>query len=139
MNSKSLDDQIIDNVFKMSRLVKHEMQPNFTFLNLTLIQVHCLVFVHENKRLSMHEIAETFKITMPTTTSMIDKLVKLKLIKRFGDNADRRKILVTLTEKGNSIFEKIRKHKCVSIDKIMSKLTIEEKNQLVKITNKLIE
>jgi len=139
MNSNSVDEQIIENIFKMSRLVKHEMQPNFNFLDLTLIQVHCLVFIHENKKLSMHEIAEMFKITMPTTTSMIEKLVQIKLVERLEDNADRRKTIITLTEKGNVIFTKIKKHKCMSLDKIMSKLTLEEKNQLVKITSKLID
>ncbi len=139
MNTGSLNDQIINNVFKMSRLVKHEMQPNFDLLNLTVIQVHCLVNVHENKKMSMHEIADTFKITMPTTTVMIEKLVKLKLVARFSDDKDRRKTIIILTNKGNDIFEKIKKNKCVNIDKIMSKLTTEEKNQLVKITNKLIE
>ena len=139
MGTNSLNEQIINNVFKMSRLVKHEMQPNFDLLNLTIIQVHCLVHVQENKRLSMHEIAKTFQITMPTATSMIEKLAKLKLIKRLSDNSDRRKTLIVLTKKGNDIFEKIKKNKFVNLDKIMSKLTTEEKNQLVKITNKLIE
>jgi DNA-binding MarR family transcriptional regulator len=139
MNTGSLNDQIINNVFKMSRLVKHEMKPNFDLLNLTVIQVHCLVNIRENKKMSMHEIADTFKITMPTTTVMIEKLVKLKLVARFSDDKDRRKTIIILTKKGNDIFEKIRKNKCVSLDNIMSKLTIEEKNQLVKITNKLIE
>lgn len=139
MNSNSLNEQIIENVFKMGRLVKHEMQPNFDLLNLTVIQVHCLVYVQENKQLSMHEIAETFKITMPTTTVMIEKLARLKLIKRLSDDKDRRKTMIALTKKGDDIFAKIKKNKCVNLDKIMSKLTVEEKNQLVKITNKLIK
>lgn len=139
MNSSFLNNQIIKNVFKMSRLVKHEMQPNFDLLNLTVIQVHCLVYIHENKKLSMNQIAETFKITMPTATAMIEKLARSKLVKRLSDNKDRRKTLIVLTNKGNDIFTKIKNNKCNNLDKIMSKLTTEEKNQLVKITTKLLE
>jgi DNA-binding MarR family transcriptional regulator len=87
----------------------------------------------------MNQIAETFKITMPTATSMIEKLARSKLIKRLSDDKDRRKTLIVLTNKGNDIFTKIKNNKCSNLDKIMSKLTTEEKNQLVKITNKLIE
>jgi len=139
MKTKTNDEIIANNIFKMYRMFRHEYNPNLAFLNLTLIQFHALIYISQNNLVSNNNIASDFQITLPTATSLVDKLIELKLVKRNEDVKDRRKIIVSLTKKGIEIANRTKKMRCLGIDKILSKLSENEKNQLVIITNKLLK
>ena len=57
--------------------------------------------------LTMTRVARAAGVTRGTATAMVDRLVDAGLVERFGDKTNRRLVLVGLTRKGSSFFEKM--------------------------------
>jgi len=53
----------------------------------------------------MSALASNMKITMPTTTGVIDRLVRSGLVDRNTKADDRRQVLVRLTDKGEKLID----------------------------------
>jgi DNA-binding MarR family transcriptional regulator len=59
------------------------------------------------------------------------------MLERSHDKSDRRIVLLSLTKKGSEIFEKVHKERMKIFEKIMSSLSLEEKNNLLSILKKI--
>ncbi len=58
---------------------------------------------------SMSEIAGVLHVTLPQVTALINKLLPLKLVRQKSASTDRRSRIVTLTSKGELVFEESTK------------------------------
>src|SRR6185312_11586516 len=58
-------------------------------------------------RVTMSELAERLQLRHHSTVGLIDRLVKLKLVRRAASNEDGRQVLIRLTKKGEEILEKL--------------------------------
>lgn len=85
----------------------------------------------------MKDIADFLAITPPSATSLINNLVLNDIVERSYDKSDRRMILLSITEKGQKIFEKAKKERSAVFEKILSNLNEEEKNSLLAILKKM--
>lgn len=85
----------------------------------------------------MSELAKNLKLTMSATTSIIDKMVEFKLVKRHHSKDDRRIVLITLTENGRMLVSKISKDRLVVIREILSVLSEKEKQLYLRLIKKI--
>ncbi len=74
--------------------------------HLTVAQADVIFTLGNTQGLTFKEIGEKTLITKGTLTGVIDRLENKKLVKRFQQLDDRRCILVALTAKGVTVFEK---------------------------------
>jgi DNA-binding MarR family transcriptional regulator len=58
---------------------------------------------------TMSEIAKSLHVTLPQVTALVNKLLPLKLVKQKSANSDRRSRLVSLTSKGQLVFDENNK------------------------------
>jgi DNA-binding MarR family transcriptional regulator len=65
---------------------------------LTLPQVKALIFLYDNGDRSMTELAAGLAVSLPSASELVDRLVDRGLVDRMTDPADRRRVLVSLTE-----------------------------------------
>jgi DNA-binding MarR family transcriptional regulator len=138
MKEKNKIDQIIfDKIFNLYRKLKKKIQIDSRIFNLTMIQLHSLIFFKNNPKCQLTDLAEAFAISLPTATSLTNKLVEMNLLKRLPDKNDRRVIHFVLTKKGIEHLKKAEKSRKKTICFLLDKLTKEEKLQLLKILNKL--
>ncbi len=72
---------------------------------LTLPQIHALEILGTHKALRMKELAERMGVTTGTLTVLADRLEKGGMIRRKPHKADRRSILVELTDQGQVLFK----------------------------------
>lgn len=79
----------------------------------SLAQVHTIEVLGVHGALRMKELAEKLGITTGTLTVQIEKLVAANLIERQAHPDDRRAIVVTLTQEGQSIH---RQHNQLHLD-----------------------
>lgn len=84
-------------------------------------------------------IGQDLGIDKATIVKIIDKLEKLKLVKREVDPNDRRAKLLSITAKGRKIVEKVAEIKAEVEARIFSDFTKEEKDHLMKLVPKLLE
>ncbi len=132
----NIDKKISEHIFSIYR----KMKKNFDLMKkneLTMIQLHALIFIKENKNCQLTDLAKNFSITLPTANSLIEKLIKLNLISRKNDQKDRRIIHLFLTKKGENIINKLIKQRQTCFSSIINKLQGVEKHQLLKILEKI--
>lgn len=104
---------------------------------LTLPQVHALEILGTHRALRMKELAERMGVTTGTLTVLADRLEKGGMLRRKPHEADRRSILVELTEQGQQVFEEHDElHNQLTRD-ITVNLTDEERKALAVILEKM--
>lgn len=74
----------------------------------------------------MSELSDNLGVTLPTTTSMINRLIQFGFIERKRDNEDRRVVKVKLTTKGRSILKKLMQERRNGLEKLLQALNNEE-------------
>ena len=86
----------------------------------------------------MSDIAEYFSIEKPTATSLLNKLVNLKLAKRKADKNDRRIVHIVLTEKGEQILTEASENRNKKMNLVLSYLSCEDKKQMLRILRQIV-
>lgn len=80
----------------------------FARYNITNSQLISIVSIFFHHRYTMGELAGDLHVSMPTVTGLIDRLTKLKLVKRSISGQDRRKVYIELTPKGEALVESLK-------------------------------
>ncbi len=130
---QNADNQLIEAVFSLSRLMKGTMSFQCTVVHLSLLQIEALIYIMKNNDCQMREIAERFKIEMPTATSLINKLCIMKLTKRISDKKDRRIVRINLTEKGKQLLDEAMEERSKKIHKLLIHIPENDKKELLRI------
>lgn len=125
--------ELIFNVYKM-------MKKNYSLFkenNLSMVQLHGLIYIFENPRCTLKELAEKFSISNPSANDLVNRLVNSNLVKREEDKQDRRLVHLSLTNKGKKVLDGILKRKKQCFSSLIEKLSREEKKQLLLILRKI--
>jgi len=85
------------------------------------------------------ELAEQAGVTRATMTGLIDTLERDGLVHREPDLADRRRLSVSLTKKGDTFIKALLPVHFRRITELMSPLNENERKTLVRLLNKIIE
>ena len=134
----SADSELIEKIFTLSRFLKGNMAYSNDLIHLSLLQLQALIFLHKTTNAQMRDIAEHFKIEMPTATDLIAKLVKNKLVQRKVDEKDRRLVRISLTPQGQLLLTDAMRQRNKKLARILSYLSTHEKEQLLAILSLLI-
>lgn len=132
-----VNSQLTDTFFKISRLMKEEMGFSSDFCKLSILQIQALVFLKKHPQSQMTEIAANFKVELPSATSLINGLVKLKFVERKPDKKDRRLVRISLTKSGNFFLTDAMKARSERMKKHLSYLSLEDKKSLLDILQRL--
>lgn len=93
----------------ISTLMPHIMQGAhlgvFAKRSVTQTQFFILVSLHAKGGCTMSEIAAHLRVSMPTVTGLINRLVESKYIRRVSSAEDRRQIVIELTPKANKFLK----------------------------------
>jgi DNA-binding MarR family transcriptional regulator len=85
------------------------------------------------------ELAENAGVTRATMTGLIDTLERDGLVHREPDLADRRRLSVALTKKGEAFIKALLPVHFRRIAELMSPLSENERKTLVRLLNKVVE
>ncbi len=101
------------------------LSPELTQGKISYPQFFLLAYLAEEECLSMSSIARMMGHSTAAATGMVDKLQEMDYLKRFTAAADRRKIMVRITDKGRQLIE--RMHGNIARD-LASLMTNEDSN-----------
>ena len=76
---------------------------------LTIAQVRALFALDKNEAATAGEIAETARLSPASVTAMLDDLERDGIVTRVRSDADRRRVLVVLTDDGRAVLKKRRR------------------------------
>jgi len=74
-------------------------------LDLTVPQFRALAFVNRNEGASLWQVAHHMGLTPPSASRLVDGLIARDLMRREGHPADRRRVRLTVTDRGRAMLE----------------------------------
>ena len=93
-------------------------------------QTSALAAIERHGPLTPSELASCERIQRPTATRVIARLEQAGLVERAADPADKRCSLVTITEEGTELLERVRTRKDAFLATRLDELTAEERDVL---------
>ena len=91
----------------LGRLVGRAMRQK---ANLSLPQLKVLFFISQNPGTSVSSAADDLCVTKASASDLIDRLVKRGFVRRVEDPQERRKVLLSLTNAGQSHLDDARQY-----------------------------
>jgi DNA-binding MarR family transcriptional regulator len=76
---------------------------------LTIAQVRALFALDRSEAATAGEIAESARLSPASVTAMLDELERDGIVTRVRSDADRRRVLVLLTDEGRAVLKKRRR------------------------------
>ena len=134
---KKLEEMIARLSGYMGRM-EEEARDQYNFKDLTVTQMHYLEAISELENPNLTELAGELKLTKPTVTVLIDKLMEKDLVYRVQSDADRRSSHLHLTEKGKLINEMHGYAHRRMVEDIQKRFTADEMGQLIELLKKII-
>lgn len=132
------NEQFIDLIEKIAKEFKKKSCFVSELTQISMREIYVLLLIKEKYEVKMQEISLNLGITMPTATVLLDGLINKKLVIRKRDDKDRRTVMVTLSENGKVLLEKAIIHRKEKFNKIFSYLTTDDRENLVKILNNIL-
>jgi DNA-binding MarR family transcriptional regulator len=91
-------------LLRLSRELRKETED----LGVTSRQVTLLWLIRHHPGMSLRELAAEERISAPALSGHVDRLEKAGLIERIRDDADRRRVGLTLTDEGARLLKRVR-------------------------------
>jgi DNA-binding MarR family transcriptional regulator len=93
---------------------------------LTMPQVKALVFLYDTGEQSISELAAKLSVTLPSVSELVDRLIDRGLVVRETDSADRRRVLVSLTEPAIAYGRRIHDLRRAQVRAALDALPVDE-------------
>lgn len=108
---------------------------------LTLSQVATLRLLKEARggTLSMSQIARELGVSLPTTSSLVDRLHREGLVARVVSDRDRRVVLVRLTREGQTVIQRMLSLLTELLTSLLADLTEAQQESLVQAIERVHE
>lgn len=117
-------------------LIKSRMQKAIA---LPFSQCQALWFVAEQKSPSMQDVARHFKIKAPSATFLVEELVRAGHVERRANAKDRRRVELTLTQKGKRTYKVIEEKRNKILAKLFESLEVRDRSELNRILGAIIK
>jgi DNA-binding MarR family transcriptional regulator len=132
-------DEVGEMVQKLVRVFQLFERDQIKVHGFTSSQCYSLIEILKSGSLTMNELSDRMNLDTSTMTRVIDKLVRDELIKRDRDEADRRIVLVTLTEKGLEEASKLNQSVIEYYKKIISSIPIGKTEEVLNAVSILLK
>ena len=129
--------KLVEVLFDISRFMKQEMSYTTNLTHLSILQIQTLIFLSQNKKVPMSDIADYFHIELSSATSLVNKLFEQKLIERHTDADDRRLVRISVTSEGKTLLKQAMCERRKKLEKILSFLSEKERFDLLTILETL--
>ena len=90
------------------------------------IQLAALAALERNQAMTPGELAEYEKVQPPSMTRVIAVLEERSLVERSAHPTDRRQVILTVTDEGRSLVDRVRRRKEAWLAQRMQELSAEE-------------
>ena len=119
------------------REVSKKNESALTKMNLSLSHIVVLDVLNERGPSAMWDIAKSLGLTMSAATGIVDKMIKMNLVRRERSPEDRRVVKVAILKKGKDSIEKVQKMRKDVVRDMYSVLTDEERGQYLRMLKKV--
>lgn len=123
--------QEIQHLFpRIMRYLEAEATRELIGLEVTPGQMNALVVLYEPKNLPMGELAELLGLTESAATRLVDRLLRMNLVRRDRDEVDRRVVRVRLSSYGRQLADLVFQRRQEQFTRFAQRLREEERDNL---------
>ena len=132
------DDSLAEAFRSVARLLRQTSAESLARWELTPSQFRALRVLLHHETMRPSELSEHLRIAPRSTTEVLDGLAAKGLVERTPDPEDRRATLVTPTEHGTAVAAQIRAARGSETARVFAKLSPDDRAQLARILNELL-
>jgi DNA-binding MarR family transcriptional regulator len=130
--------QLADLLQRLTRRLRRAQMSQLAPLGLTPAQERALRLITQSEEpLRMAELAHRLRIVPRSVTTVIDSLEQAGLVRRAIDPANRRAILLHLTDNGMAVREEMREARRKTSEDLFAPLSAGERDQLIRLLSVL--
>ncbi len=116
---------------KLMHYLNAEENRELTGLGITPSQINALLVLYLQDNLTMGKLSQEIYLAESAATRLINRLVNLNLVKRRGDDQDRRVVRVTLTSYGRELSRLVFERRSYRFNNLSGHLTESERENLI--------
>ena len=106
---------------------------------LTHTQFFVMVAIHSQGLPTMRTLSENMKVSMPTMSGIVERLVRGGYVRRVNHPDDRRQVLIELTSQGRWLIMEFQQAAGKRWQQVLLNLNQQEVEEFSKVVKKLIE
>ena len=126
MEKTELITEIIEQEQMFNRVIRQYDPSAWMGLNLTIAQMKSMFFIANEGIANFRKLAAALNVTPSNVTGIIDRLVEQELVSRTENPADRRMLMLQLTEKGETLIANLRERRVSQMSSILQQMTESE-------------
>ncbi len=111
MTAESDKERLVDGILALADKLFRELLPtvprDLLSLDITMPQMKILVILYVTGPRRMSDVASELDVTLPTATSLVERLVEKHYVERETNPDDRRVVLCHLSEAGEQVIKHI--------------------------------
>lgn len=135
---EGVTDQLADAVQQLARRLRHGARQRLAPLGLTPGQGRALSMLERaGGPLRMAELAEVLRVVPRSATGVVEGLEELGLVRRETDPADRRSVLVSLTDAGRGTLDELAEARRQTAEDLFGALEPADQRRLLALLARL--
>jgi DNA-binding MarR family transcriptional regulator len=103
----------------------------------TVPQLRVMTMIATGGGINLSSVAAGLNVSPSNASRICDRLLKIGMVDRRDDPADRRNITLTLTSHGRALLDRVNRHRRTAIRRILRKMTPRQRDQLTAALNDL--
>jgi DNA-binding MarR family transcriptional regulator len=135
---EGMTDRLADAVQQLARRLRHGTRLRLAPLGLTPGQGRALsVLERADGPLRMAELAEALRVVPRSATGVVEGLEEAGLVRRQTDPADRRSVLVSLTDAGRGTLDELTDARRQTAEELFGSLDAADQRRLLALLTRL--
>lgn len=138
LSLKQFAERLVALLPKLHRELISQERNYFSRGLISFPQLQALRVVSEMDSCTMRELAQALALKSSTVTGLVDRLVRLSLVKRYNSLKDRRVVLAAITPKGRKILDHLYEEHRKAIIRLFGNITAQERAAYLDILEKIV-
>ena len=132
MKTKERDENLWKLYHKTACCFRGYNSKTWNRTDVTMPQMKVLFTLAHKGELTVSSIAKALRVKAPNITFILDRLEEQELVSRTRSREDRRLVSINLIGKGQKLIDELMREKYESFQKVLEKMTGEEKKALLR-------
>ncbi len=128
--AKPLTSEIVDGLAPLLAQHRRAWAARCHAHGLSMVGFGVLALLEIHGPLPMSRVAEDLDVALPNATGIIGRLAERGIVARTHDTADRRVVLVSLTDRGRKLIEDLERERRERSVRLVEQLTPEQQQRL---------
>lgn len=132
MQYVAIVEEVVELIPAIGRGVYSTLMDDPEIKGLPLAQVKALIFLYDNGERSLSEVAAGLAVSLPSASELIDRLIERGLVQKTQDTADRRRVVIALTDRAIAYGRRIHDLRRAQARAALAAIPVEEQESFLR-------